>query len=376
MNSFIRKLPVYQQHIFSALFSLFCMGLATGIAFIYHNLVPENAANVALVFILALVIVSRYTLGYWYGIGCCLFAVVCVNYLFTFPYFAINFTLTGYPITFLGMGAITLITSTLTSHLAVQAEVLAEREKLLAEAEKEKMRANLLRAISHDLRTPLTGIIGNSAVFLENQERLTEAEQKDILSNIYTDSNWLLNMVENLLTVTRIKGDNLSINTSEEPLEEVIAEALQKLHKRYPDTVIEVHVPEEFIMLPMDAILIEQVTINLLENAVIHAKSTKPIQLLVTDSPTAVSFTIRDYGIGLPKEMLRNLFDSTTYTPSGTSDAHRGMGIGLSICKTIITAHHGTLTGRNHKNGAEFIFTLPKMIKATKKGTFDYDSKN
>lgn len=376
MNPLLTNFTRRQQHIFSIFFSLFCMGIATGIAFLYYYLVPENTANIALVFILALVIVSRFTIGYWYGIGCCLIAVVCVNYLFTYPYFEINFTLTGYPITFIGMAAITLITSTLTSHLTVQAKVLAEREKLLAEAEKEKMRANLLRAISHDLRTPLTGIIGNSAVFLENQNRLTETEKKDIISNIYMDSNWLLNMVENLLTVTRIKGDNLSINTSEEPLEEVIAEALQKLHKRYPDTAIEVQVPEEFIMLPMDAILIEQVTINLLENAVIHAQSTKPIQLLVTDSPTEVSFTIRDYGVGLPEEMLGNLFDSTTYTPSGTSDAHRGMGIGLSICKTIITAHHGTLTGRNHENGAEFIFTLPKTIKATKKGTSDHDSKN
>lgn len=360
MNPFFQKSTLFQQHLFSILFSLFCMGVATGIAFLYYQIVPENSANIALVFILALVIVSRYTAGYWYGIVCCLFAVVCFNYLFTYPYFAINFTLTGYPITFLGMAAITLITSALTSHLTMQTKVLAEREKLLAEAEREKMRANLLRAISHDLRTPLTGIIGNSSVFLENQDRLTEPEKRDIISNIYNDSNWLLNMVENLLTVTRIKGDNLTINTNEESLEEVIAEALQRLYKRYPDIMMEVQVPEEFILLPMDAILIEQVTINLLENAVIHSKSTAPITLLVEDHPQDVSFTIRDYGVGLPKDMLNNLFDGTSYTPSGASDAHRGMGIGLSICKTIITAHHGTLIGRNHTNGAEFVFTLPK----------------
>lgn len=376
MNSLFKKLSRRGQHIFSIFFSLLCMGLATCIAFLYYNIVPEHSANIALIFILSLVIVSRYTIGYIYGIICCLFAVICINYLFTYPYFEINFTLTGYPITFIGMAAITLLTSALTSHLSMQAEVIAEREKLLAEAEKEKMRANLLRAISHDLRTPLTGIIGNSSVFLENQVRLSEQEQAEIISNIYNDSNWLLNMVENLLTVTRIKGDNLSINTSEEPLEEVISEALQKLHKRYPNTEIEVQIPEEFILLPMDAILIAQVTINLLENAVTHAQSTKPIQLLVTNHPTVVTVTIRDYGIGLPTEMLDNLFDTTTYTPSGSSDAHRGMGIGLSICKTIITAHHGTLTGRNHAEGAEFIFTLPKTLTTTKKGTNDHDSKN
>ncbi len=366
MNPLFKKMSQCQQHLFSIFFSLLCMGAATAIASLYYHIVPENSANIALVFILALVIVSRFTVGYLYGIVCCLFAVVCINYRFTYPYYAINFTLTGYPITFLGMAAITLITSTMTSHLAAQTEILAESEKQLAEAEKEKMRANLLRAISHDLRTPLTGIIGNSSVFLENQKRLTEPEKTEIISNIYNDSNWLLNMVENLLTVTRIKGDNLTIKSNEESLEEVVSEALQRLYKRYPDIVIEAQVPEEFILIPMDAILIEQVTINLLENAIIHSQSTEPIKLLVENHPHHVSFTIRDNGIGLPKEMLNNLFDSSTYTSSGTSDAHRGMGIGLSICKTIITAHHGTLTGHNHEHGAEFIFTLPKQRKETK----------
>lgn len=360
MNPFFRKLTRSQQHVFSIVFSIFCMGISTVISFLYYHIVPENSANIALVYILALVIVSRYTRGYIYGIICCLFSVVCINYLFTYPYFSINFTLTGYPITFIGMSAITLITSTLTSHLSMQAEILAEREKQLIEAEQEKMRANLLRAISHDLRTPLTGIMGNSSVFLENQNRLTPTEQKDIITNIYNDSNWLLNMVENLLTVTRIHGDNLKINTNEESVEEVIAESLHRLYKRYPETEIEAQVPEEFILLPMDAILIEQVTLNLLENAVVHSHSKKPITLLVENHPHKVSFTIRDYGVGLPEQMLDNLFDSTAYTPSGTSDARRGMGIGLSICKTIVSAHQGTLIGRNHSSGAEFIFTLPK----------------
>ena len=364
MYSLFRQFTKAQQHTFSIIISLICMGAATGISYLYYLMVPENTGNISLIYILALVLVSRFSVGYWYGIVCCLCAVICINYLFTYPICQLNFTLTGYPITFIGMLAITLITSTLTSHLSMQAEVIAEREKLLAEAETEKMRANLLRAISHDLRTPLTGIIGNSSVFLENQDKLSEPEKHDIVSSIYNDSNWLLNMVENLLTVTRIKGDNLTINTSEEPVEEVISEALQKLHKRYPDVRIHAQVPEEFLLLPMDAILIEQVTINLLENAVIHSHSREPITLLVEDFPDCVSFTIRDYGVGLPERMLDNLFDGSTYTSSQTSDAHRGMGIGLSICKTIITAHHGTLVGRNHAHGAEFVFTLPKSTSS------------
>lgn len=364
MNKRLWNLPKYKQHLISLLITILFMSIATVLSFLYNTIVPDNTANIALVYILALVLISRYTCGYGYGIIGSIFAVVCVNYLFTYPYFKINFTLTGYPITFLAMGAISLVTSTMTSHLTRQAELIAEREKLLAEAEMEKMRANLLRAISHDLRTPLTGIIGHSTVYLENQQRLSDTEKTEIITNIHNDCNWLLNMVENLLTVTRIKGDNFSINTSEESVEEVLAEALQKLHKRYPDIIINASVPDEFILLPMDAILIEQVIINLLENAIVHSGSSSPFELHVEDYCDKVVFTIRDYGVGIPSERLNNLFDGSAYTPSQAFDAHKGMGIGLSICKTIITAHHGTLIGRNHENGAEFIFTLPKHISS------------
>ena len=307
-----------------------------------------------------MVVISRWTVGYIYGIASSLIAVIFINYVFTYPYFELNFTLTGYPITFLVMAVITLITSTMTSHLTLQAELIAEREKQLAEAELEKMRANLLRAISHDLRTPLTGMIGNSSLFLEEQQRLSTEEQREILTNIYNDSNWLLNMVENLLTVTRIQGDNFNITTTEEPLEEVVSEILQKIRKRYPTSDIHVQIPDDFLLIPMDAVLIEQVTINLLENAIVHSNSTGPFELIIKEHPFEVSFTIRDYGVGIPQDMLTHLFDGQAYTTSKISDSRKGMGIGLTICKTIITAHHGTLIGRNHESGAEFVFTLPK----------------
>lgn len=355
------KLPRRRQHIYSLLISTVFMGGATVLSLLYFHIV-ENPANIAMIYILALILVSRYTTGYWYGITCSLFAVVCVNYLFTYPYFEVNFTLSGYPITFIGMLTITLITSTATSQLARQSKLILEREKQLAEAEMEKMRANLLRAVSHDLRTPLTGIIGNSSVLLETGERLSEPEKAEILTNIYNDSNWLLNMVENLLTITRIRGDALSITRSSEPVEEVVGEALQTLGKRYPQSEITLTIPEELILLPMDAILIEQVIINLLENAVVHSCSAKPIELIVEDQSDRVSFTVRDSGIGLPDDQIEDLFDAAVSNPSQTSDAHKGMGIGLSICKTIITAHHGTLTGRSQSGGgAEFTFTLPKQ---------------
>lgn len=356
----LNLLPSYQKHIFSLIISILCLAAAIGLSCILHSVTGKNPVNTTLVFIFFLIVVSCCTAGYLYGIIYCLLTVLYFLEQNIIPF--------DYPVTFVSMLAITFFISTLASHLALQANTLAEREKQLSEAEMEKMRANLLRAISHDLRTPLTGIIGNSVVFLENQEHLSEQEKKTIVTNIYEDSNWLINMVENLLSVTRIRDQDLCISTNEESIEEVVAEALQKMEKRHPECVIHARIPDQFIMLPMDAVLIEQVTINLLENALYHSGSNDPIDFIVEDTGEEVTFTVRDYGIGIPAEKLDNLFDGMDYTNPCSVDTHKGMGIGLAICKTIITAHHGALTGRNHKHGAEFTFTLPK----TKEETFSH----
>ncbi len=334
--------------------------LATSVAFWFFHTVPEQPANIVLVYITVLVLVSRFTTGYIYGITFSLIGVVFVNYLFTYPYFNLNFTLTGYPITFLFMLIISITISTMTSQIIEQNEVILEREKLLMEAEKEKMRANLLRSVSHDLRTPLTGIIGNTSTYIDNVETLSENEKMDVVKQINEDSNWLLHMVENLLSVTRIDEASMKIATSMESVEEVVAEAIMRLRKRIPDVALNVQVPETFLMIPMDAMLIEQVIINLVENAIDHAKSTLPIDLSIVEHQDSVAFHVKDYGIGIAPERLSSIFDGSPYTPQTPTDIHKGMGIGLSICKTIITAHNGFITAENHEHGCIFTFILPK----------------
>lgn len=148
-----QKFPQKKNRRKDAAITLLLLALATALSFLYFS-VSRNSANVALLYILALVLIARVTDGYFWGIFASMIGVVCVNFLFTYPYWALNFTLAGYPVTFIGMLAISFITSAAATHMKQQMKMLAERERLLVEAEKEKMRANLLRAISHDLRTP------------------------------------------------------------------------------------------------------------------------------------------------------------------------------------------------------------------------------
>ena len=192
--------------------------VATIAAYIYDRLTAQTM-NVIMFYTLAILLVSRTTQGYIPGIAAAFLSVFAVNYLFTYPYWKLNFMLDGYPVTFFCMMVVAVLTSMATSHMKKQAKELSEREKLLAEAEKEKMRANLLRAVSHDLRTPLTGIIGASSSYLENEERLTDQEKREMVRHIGEDADWLLNMVENLLTVTRISEGRASVNKSLEPVE-------------------------------------------------------------------------------------------------------------------------------------------------------------
>ena len=343
--------------------------LATVLAYwFYHT--TESMTNMAIVYMMATVLISRYTSGYFWGIISCFIGVLGVNFFFTYPFWQIDFTRDGYPATFIGMLVISFITSATTTSMKEQTRLAEERDemnkklyesqkKLEVETEKEKMRANLLRAVSHDLRTPLTSMIGSSDLYLEAKDTLKEEEKEELIHHIREDATWLLHMVENLLSVTRIREGNTKVNKSPEPLEEVVSEGVIRLKKRYPGAEIRTTVPEDFLMVPMDATLVEQVIINLLENALLHSGSTRPIEFTVTKEKDTVLFQVRDHGIGIAEDKLPDLFDGISSERGRGSDSSKGMGIGLSICKSIITAHGGVIEARNHSDGAEFIFTLP-----------------
>lgn len=245
--------------------------------------------------------------------------------------------------------------------MCIERQHLSDNQQyIMVENEKEKMRANLLRAVSHDLRTPLTGMIGISETLLQNKNFLSEDEKDKLIGYINEDSNWLLHMVENLLSVTRIREGNSSVNKVPEPLEEVVSDAIMRVKKRYPEAQIHVRVPDDFLMVPMDATLIEQVIMNLIENSLKHSQSSKPIEFYVTAEESCIRFNIIDQGIGIMVDRLETIFDGYSQTENQSSDTTKGIGIGLSICKAIVNAHGGTISASNQSvGGVSFTFTLP-----------------
>ena len=359
----ISRTHTFHAH-FSLLFTIWAMALATGISSIYHHVNPTGSANVALIYILTIIMISYHTDKYRYGIISGIVSVFFINYLFTYPFGQFSFAVSGYPFTFMVMYFISILTSATTFRMKDQARKINEAEKFLAEAEKEKLRANLLRAVSHDLRTPLTSMIGASSSYLENEAALPPKEKWELVSEIYEDANWLLHMVENLLSVTRITDGGASVlKKTPEAAEEVLFDAVSTSRKRYPDLQIKTVIPDEFVTAPMDPLLIKQVLLNLIENAYFHARSTKPLECTLSSTEDAIKFCIRDYGTGIAPDRLSGIFDAVPSAPSSaasTVDTRKGMGIGLSICKAIVNAHNGEITARNLTEGAEFCFTIPK----------------
>lgn len=308
------------------------------------------------VFVLAVLLISRFTNGYLFGTLAAVLSVIGINYIFTYPYWEFNFTLAGYPLTFLTMFGVSIVTCTMTTKIKQQ-------EKLRVEGEKEKMRANLLRSVSHDIRTPLTSIVGATSTLLET-EGLSREEQRELLEDARDEAQWLIRVVENLLSITRMGDARAQLSKSPEAAEEILGEAARKFRKRFPNIRVTVAVPDELLLVPMDAILIEQVLSNLLENAAVHGQTASCIQLNVQREEAYACFTVRDDGCGIPPKELPKLFDGTlkrSETPSG--DGKRNMGLGLSVCMAIVRAHGGTMQAKNLDHGAEFSFRLPLSEK-------------
>ncbi|MEQ7302563.1 sensor histidine kinase [Enterococcus avium] len=222
-----------------------------------------------------------------------------------------------------------------------QTELKNEKERVEMENEREKVRSNLLRAVSHDLRTPLT-VISGIAETLGNSADLKETTRQKLLADIQDESQWLIRMVENLLSITRINMDTMKVNKTAEPIEEIIEAVYQHLKKVYPEGQVEISLPSEVTFIQADPILIEQALFNIVENAFRHGEEKQPVKLTVYQKNDQTVFEIENDG-EIPLKQFEKIQTNLSSTSEVPVDSKNGLGIGLSIVKTIIHAHNGKM---------------------------------
>lgn len=319
------------------------------VAFFIISLFVENIFDTTSVisafFALAVFLISLLTDGYIYGITASLLSVLALNFAFTWPYFAFNFSIPENMVSAVIMLIITMTSGALTRKI--------QKQKMIeAESAKEKMRANLLRAVSHDLRTPLTTIYGSSSLIMEQYDSLDREQMLQLVGGVQEDAQWLMGMVENLLSVTKIDNEGVKLRKTPVVLEELIDSVLIRFKKRYPKQQIIVDIPEDFVSIPMDAVLIEQVLVNMLENAVQHAEGMTELVLKVFVMGDKAIFEIIDDGCGIAKDKMADIFTGYFEKKEGPADNQKSsMGIGLSVCASIINAHAGNISVENRKTG-------------------------
>ncbi len=236
----------------------------------------------------------------------------------------------------------------------------AEKELAAVLAKNEQLRANMLRAISHDLRTPLTSISGNAGNLLSNYDKLDADTKVQIFADIFDDAQWLISLVENLLSVTRIDEGRMKLNMSVQLMDEVINEAMKHISRKNAEYIISIDCKDELLLARIDAKLIIQVIINLVDNAVKHTPVGSEINIIAEKKGGFISVSVTDNGDGIPDTIKPRVFEIFYTGDNKIADSRRGLGLGLSLCKSIVNVHGGELTlTDNIPKGCIFTFTIP-----------------
>ena len=328
---------------------------ATLVGLLFSGLkIPE--ANIIAVYILGVLIISIITSSWMYSFLASVISVLAFNFLFTIPRFTLRAYDPSYPVTFGIMFLVALITGSLASRMK---EYARESAQAAMQIEKEQLRADLLRSISHDLRTPLTSISGNASNLLSNENEFSQETRMQIYGDIYDDSMWLIKLVENLLSVTRIEDGRMDLRMSAELMDEVIAEAMRHTDRNRDGRKIEVSSDEEFILGKMDARLIVQVVINLVDNAVKYTPEGGDIHVKVQDWEMYLEIAVTDTGRGIPESVQATIF-KRFYREEAVHDVD-GIGIGLYLAREIITMQGGYITVESEVGkGSTFSIFLPQ----------------
>ena len=227
-------------------------------------------------------------------------------------------------------------------------------------ARQEQLRSNMLRAISHDLRTPLTAIAGNADCLLNTYDKLDDDTRKQLFSDIYDDAMWLYSLVENLLSVTRLDS-HVELNFTCELADELIDEAIRHVHRRSNEYTIVKQTPDQPLLVRVDTKLILQVLVNLIDNALKYTPKGSKIVISAQNTEDGIRFSVADNGNGIAESMKEKIFEMFYTGDNAAADSRRSLGLGLALCKSIVAAHGGYLKVTDNKpHGAVFSFVLPQ----------------
>ncbi|MGZ3424094.1 MAG: sensor histidine kinase [Polyangiales bacterium] len=315
----------------------------------------QRLADVVMVYMLGVVLVSmRY--GYLASLVSAIASVLCFDFYFVPPYYTFAIADPGHLVTFTVMVVVAVVVSSLTRRVRNQAE---EGRKLAEEArearfrvESEQMRSALLSSISHDLRTPLAVVTGAASALLD--DRIEEPARRDLVDTIVKEAEQLERRLQNLLDMTRVEGGALRLRKQWQPLEEVVGTALRRTETMLEGRDVSVALPDA--MVPIDASLVEQVLVNLLENASKYTPPATPIRIGATLVDGALRVEVEDRGAGIPEEEAERVFEKFHRVRTDLA----GAGLGLAICAGIVKAHGGRIwVEPRAEGGASFRFTLP-----------------
>ena len=322
-------------------------------------------ADIIMLYIIAVLVISIFTSKMCFCLISSLVGVMLFNCFFTYPEFSLSVHDAGYPVTFVTMFITAFIAGTLANKLKrnilIAEQNAREKEEAALLAQNEQLRANMLRSISHDLRTPLTSISGNASTLISGGDTLDESTRQQIYTDIYSESMWLIEMVENLLYATRIEDGRMQLNISVEILDDIVQEAVRHTKRTYPKRNIIVDMYDEIIPVMADANLIVQVIVNLMDNAVKYSDEDSDVTVSVRrENAHTVVISVSDHGTGISDEEKEKVFDMFYTGGSRSSDSRRSLGLGLALCRSIITSHGGTISvSDNIPNGTGVSFTLP-----------------
>ncbi len=278
--------------------------------------------------------------------------LLILDYFLTEPHFSLKMHFSGYPIIFLILFGfvyfIAIVNQKQKDAMIREIQLIKEKEdilrsknELIIKNKQEELRSTLLRAISHDLRTPLTGISGFAQILMKNSNILSEDKKQHIYTDIYDDSIWLLNLVENLLAITRFDKNEIKLNKESEYISDVIRDAISHLGRKKEKFFIHTDIENETLSAYMDSRLISQVIFNLVDNAMKYSPEGTNITIKARAADNNIEISVIDEGLGISDEDKAKIFEMFYTVNNKIADSRRGLGLGLALCKAVVEAHHG-----------------------------------